>query len=98
MKNKVEKYLTNKNISSTHQLFDEKGRYLISDDIEGVLAFVRLKKTSANPSLAGQGGRGRPPKDKVKIANNAANAKGLSAFNGTKIGTPEGIDGGGKVS
>jgi len=41
MKNKVEKYLMGKNINGNSSMFDEKGRYLIGDDIDGTLSAVR---------------------------------------------------------
>ena len=45
MKKKVEKYLMGKNINGNSSMFDEKGRYLIGDDIEGTLSAFRVKKS-----------------------------------------------------
>mmetsp|Transcript_35521 Transcript_35521/g.52039 ORF Transcript_35521/g.52039 Transcript_35521/m.52039 type:complete len:866 (-) Transcript_35521:166-2763(-) len=46
MKRKVEKYIYAKNICGTHQIIDDNNRYLIGDDIEGVLAAVRQPPAS----------------------------------------------------
>ena len=50
MKNKVEKYLMGKNINGNSSMFDEKGRYLIADDIDGTLSAVRVKKVARSGS------------------------------------------------
>ena len=60
MKRKIEKYVKSKNIGGEGKLYDEHGRFLIGDDIEGTLRAVRTasgpggsKKNSSNSSNSG---------------------------------------------
>ena len=46
MKRKVEKYIYSKNIDGCHRVIDNNKRYLIGDDVEGVLRAVRQPPAS----------------------------------------------------
>lgn len=60
MKRKVEKYIHSKNINNCHQVVDDKGRYMIGNDVEGVLNAVRQPPASqARGSGDGPAGRYR---------------------------------------
>lgn len=64
MKRKIERFVASKNIDGVEKLYDEQGRFLIADDIEGTLKAVR----------ATSGGRKDSNKDK-KVTKKGASAK-----------------------
>jgi hypothetical protein len=55
MKRKIQKYLHAKNINGNHSLYDKDGRFIIADDIEGVLRAVRGRRAEGDGG--GRGGK-----------------------------------------
>ena len=52
MKRKVEKYIYSKNFGGEHRVVDDRGRYLIGKDVEGVVAAVRQLPASHAKNVA----------------------------------------------
>jgi hypothetical protein len=60
MKRKIERYVKSKNIGGVEKLYDDHGRFLIGQDIEGTLRAVRM--------TGGPGGSKKVRREKIKSA------------------------------